>query len=1298
RTVFQEARTAPVTTSSCSISTCQPGEWGSFAIGELAAGESWTVTVPVQRNSPLSGEPLTSHALVTEGSGAYTLGTRPTVIAADEPSLQLAVSSSRQVIGDAESHRYEVDFGNVSAAAFQNLSLSVDLPTGASLDSASDGGTLVDGQVVWDLGTVNAGAGGKRWFTLSPPSGLAQGEVLVSEARLDTGGEALALASESVVVRNGVGLTLDVTTIGDRSQPDDLIYYRYVVANKGVTDLADVTLDMMVSERTVFQEARTAPVTTSSCSISTCQPGEWGSFAIGELAAGESWTVTVPVQRNSPLSGEPLTSHALVTEGSGAYTLGTRHSVIATNEEALQLALIADSFTVESGGDQTVEVWAGNPGANTEENLLLSVVLPDGYAVSSASGTSEVVGNTVYWPLGNLSAGTWRKETLTVTADSGLAEGETLALRGRLNDDSALGSVARAMLTSVVTPTALDYSVSVTPGETPLVSGSDFVMSVTTNNSTGVQYTDVVSFLTVPVDTSAPEGDSGISDCSLTTCQSGEWGSWAIGVLDNGDTDTRSLTGQLASSVVDGQLLVGGTALGHSTPPMRAPALFFALGVGDAFVVDPNHDSDNDGIPDWWEIRHQYDRLDASDAATDDDMDGSQNLEEFQEGTSPTLADTDGDGILDGPDTVLGDEPPVADAGEDRSVTSGAEVTLDGTGSSQNDDPSGSAPLTYSWSQTSGTAVTLSDPSDAQPTFTAPTVTAAEQLEFNLVVSDDTGNSDSDSVVVEVTPEAVDEPPVADAGPDQPSAGEEILPGDTVTLNGSNSSDVPDDLADLTFAWTEVTSTGVTLSDSSDMMPTFTAPDLGASGGTLEFQLTVEDTAGQSDTDSVLINVSAFDPPVADAGPDQEVDAGASVSLDGSNSTDSDGDITGYGWTQTDGEAVSLAGADTPAPSFTAPDVSTMLEFELEVTDSQGLKDTDKTVVNVTKDPVPVCRAGDNQTVDEYASGSLTEVTLDASGSTIVSGSIASYQWSQEAGPGVTLSTPSMVSTLFTVPEVEAAGASLTFKVTCTSDKGVVASDTVTINVVDVNRPPVADAGDDQDDASTGAQVMLNAIGSMDPDGDAVTYQWTQTGGTAVTLSDPSALAPTFIAPDAPDGGVTLTFEVSVSDGDLSDTDEVAVTVFAPSNTVPGADAGLDQTVGSEEVVTLDASASSDAETPFAGLALEWEQVSGPDVTLSSTGASRPTFTAPETGTDAVELVFRVTVTDEGGQSASDEVVITVRASRAVAGDTAESSGGDSGSGGCSVVRGGAPDPTLPLVALAALIMLYRKRLLSLFR
>jgi hypothetical protein len=136
-------------------------------------------------------------------------------------------------------------------------------------------------------------------------------------------------------------------------------------------------------------------------------------------------------------------------------------------------------------------------------------------------------------------------------------------------------------------------------------------------------------------------------------------------------------------------------------------------------------------------------------------------------------------------------------------------------------------------------------------------------------------------------------------------------------------------------------------------------------------------------------------------------------------------------------------------------------------------------------------------------------------------------------GPSVSLSDDTAPNPTFAAP---ASSALLSFKLTVTNPSMLSNSDSVTIFV---NRPPAADAGPDQT-VNTGTSVTLDGSSSSDPDHDALSYLWAQTGGPAVSLSSATASKPTFTAPAS---SASLTFKLTVSDGKLSSTDSVSITV-----------------------------------------------------------------------------------------------------------------------------------------------------------
>ena len=286
---------------------------------------------------------------------------------------------------------------------------------------------------------------------------------------------------------------------------------------------------------------------------------------------------------------------------------------------------------------------------------------------------------------------------------------------------------------------------------------------------------------------------------------------------------------------------------------------------------------------------------------------------------------------------------PTAAAGPDQTVDERETVTLSGTNSS---DPEGRA-LSYVWEQTSGPVVDISNATTSQAGFTAPDVGMdGESLIFRLTVTDDIGLQAEDFCIVTVS--WVNQPPTADAGADQNAA-----EGDEVVLDGVNSSDPDDGISAV--LWQQISGPAVEILDPTQAVTAFTAPQLTSESVSLTFELAVQDAGGLIDTDTCVINISWINTsPTADAGPDQTVDAGASVTLDGSGSSDPDDGIGEVRWTQTAGTPVTLSDPSAFTPTFTAPAVEAgeTLSFELTVTDNGGLVAQDTCLITVN--PVPL--------------------------------------------------------------------------------------------------------------------------------------------------------------------------------------------------------------------------------------------------------------------------------------------------------------------------------------------------------
>jgi RHS repeat-associated protein len=223
--------------------------------------------------------------------------------------------------------------------------------------------------------------------------------------------------------------------------------------------------------------------------------------------------------------------------------------------------------------------------------------------------------------------------------------------------------------------------------------------------------------------------------------------------------------------------------------------------------------------------------------------------------------------------------PPIAHAGENRSVTINTEVSLSAVASSDEDGDS----LTYRWQlleKPTGSTATLSNANTLQPQFT---VDLKGSYRIELIVND--GQIDSQPAYVTISTE--NSKPIANAGADQT-----VKVQQTALLDGSTSTDVDND--PLSFLWellTKPSNSQTTLNNANSETPNLT-PD---KPGSYTVQLKVNDGQLDSAPDQVIINTENSKP-VANAGPNQTAQTGDNVTLDGRLSSDVDSDPLSHVW------------------------------------------------------------------------------------------------------------------------------------------------------------------------------------------------------------------------------------------------------------------------------------------------------------------------------------------------------------------------------------------------------------------
>lgn len=188
-----------------------------------------------------------------------------------------------------------------------------------------------------------------------------------------------------------------------------------------------------------------------------------------------------------------------------------------------------------------------------------------------------------------------------------------------------------------------------------------------------------------------------------------------------------------------------------------------------------------------------------------------------------------------------------ANAGDDRTVNSGEQVTLNGDQSSPDD-----GSLKYLWKQIGGSqSVDLMNSDSPKPKFETSQITQDTTLKFELRVTDNNNQADFDTVNINVIGENENEKPEADAGDSKT-----VVEGQSIPLDGTASKD--NDGTIVSYEWNSKgcdNEPNGNVQNSQSVNPTFEAPQISSASTMCSIELKVTDNEGGSDSDTVEITV-----------------------------------------------------------------------------------------------------------------------------------------------------------------------------------------------------------------------------------------------------------------------------------------------------------------------------------------------------------------------------------------------------------------------------------------------------------
>ncbi|MBL3658199.1 PKD domain-containing protein [Fulvivirga sediminis] len=529
--------------------------------------------------------------------------------------------------------------------------------------------------------------------------------------------------------------------------------------------------------------------------------------------------------------------------------------------------------------------------------------------------------------------------------------------------------------------------------------------------------------------------------------------------------------------------------------------------------------------------------------------------------------------------------------------------------------------VAYLWEQISGPSDIAMMPSD-QSSINIENLAEGIYV-ISFTVTDDDNATNSTQITITVNPEPINIPPTADAGSDIILT----LPDNSTTIIGSASDS---DGTIVSYHWDFISGP---LDAGYEEVNQENLDLEGLVEGIYTFSLTVQDDQGAFATDEVSVIVNSPNlPPVVSAGPDRTITLPtSSLTLNGS-ANDPDGQITFYLWEQESGPNVATT-TDVLKPEITLHNlVAGIYIFSLYVEDNEEASNTDHIRITVRPEPPnnpPIADAGIDRTITLPTSS----ITLTGNG-TDSDGTIVNYQWSQKAGPSTAEGT-NINQAIATFSDLQEGLYVFNFKVT--DDKGDKGTDDVKVTVRSYpgNQFPTVNLGNERTITLPVNSINLTA-NATDPDGTIQSYSWTKVSGpVSGNILNPNQSNTT--VQDLSEG--IYVFSCQVTDNDnASASDNIKVIVRpVPANKPPIADAG------ENKVITLP---TNEAELIGEGLDADgsiasytWIQKSGPNV---ATITDNTNSTIEISNLIEGIYIFRLTIQDDDGSTAFDEVNITV--------------------------------------------------------
>jgi len=365
-------------------------------LSSLAPGQTVTVqyTLQVPIGTPLGSSWNTTSSVIAQNAAPVTASTN--LFVDSQPSLNLTKAGSNSVEAGQQAS-YLIEYFNAGNGVASAVTIQDVIPPGWVLASASNDGTAVGGNVLWNLGNIQPLSGGSVSVVFDTPVGLTPGFVETNTATIVGSNVSPTSAFATTVER--AHIELDVNIFGSPSPvtAGGRVTFNLLYENLGNANATDVTVTATVPANTTLVSATNSGTLSGNTII-------WGPLPLTAVTGGQvSFQVDVdPVIAN----GTSLVSNATIASAA-ALPDSDSAAVLVSSSPQLITSKSVDMQQVIPGDVVTYTITVENVGTEDATNLTITDTLPASLELLAAepNGNIDPDTNTATWILADLAVG-----------------------------------------------------------------------------------------------------------------------------------------------------------------------------------------------------------------------------------------------------------------------------------------------------------------------------------------------------------------------------------------------------------------------------------------------------------------------------------------------------------------------------------------------------------------------------------------------------------------------------------------------------------------------------------------------------------------------------------------------------------------------------------------------------------------------------------------------------------------------------------------------------------------------------